>query len=191
MGFDVNKVRASELAQARRTGGVTDEEFAAVRKLTFTAETEALRDCNVYIVTVPTPIDQATRPDLTALMRASEIVGGASAPAMSSSTSRRYIPAPPRRSASRSSKRRPGLAYNKDFFVGYSPERINPGDPQTRLPNIKKITSGSTPAVADLVDAVYGLDHPGRDPPAQLDQRSRGGQGHRKHPARLEYRPCQ
>ena len=65
MGFDVNKVRASELAQARRTGGVTDEEFAAVRKLTFTAETEALRDCNFYIVTVPTPADEAKRPDLT------------------------------------------------------------------------------------------------------------------------------
>ena len=76
MGFDVNKVRASKLAQARRTGGVDrSAEFAAVRKLTFTAETEALRDCNFYIVTVPTPADEAKRPGPHALMRASETVG--------------------------------------------------------------------------------------------------------------------
>jgi UDP-N-acetyl-D-glucosamine/UDP-N-acetyl-D-galactosamine dehydrogenase len=157
MGFDVNKVRASELAQARdRTGGVTDEEFAAVRDLTFTAETEALRDCNFYIVTVPTPIDEAKRPDLTALMRASETVGSVLSPADVVVYESTVYPGATEEVCVPILAKASGLTFNRDFFVGYSPERINPGDLQHRLPSIVKVTSGSTPEAADLVDKVYG-----------------------------------
>ncbi|MGC2410343.1 MAG: nucleotide sugar dehydrogenase [Methyloceanibacter sp.] len=157
MGFDVNKARVGELAQARdRTGEVTDEEFAAAKMLSFSVETEALRDCNFYVVTVPTPIDEAKRPDLSALMRASEIVGqvlSSGDVVVYESTvypgATEEICVPILACASE-------LTFNRDFFVGYSPERINPGDLQHRLPSIVKVTSGSTPEAAELIDKAYG-----------------------------------
>ncbi|MGB2933577.1 MAG: nucleotide sugar dehydrogenase [Methyloceanibacter sp.] len=156
-GFDVNKARVDELAAGRdRTGEVTDEEFEAARGMSYSADLEALRSCNFYIITVPTPIDQAKRPDLTAVMRASETVGRVLSPGdvvVYESTvypgATEEICVPILASIS-------GLTFNRDFFVGYSPERINPGDMQHRLPSIVKITSGSTPEAADLVDKVYG-----------------------------------
>jgi UDP-N-acetyl-D-glucosamine/UDP-N-acetyl-D-galactosamine dehydrogenase len=156
-GFDVNQARVNELAGARdRTDEVTDEEFAAARDLTFTTSANALKDCNFYIVTVPTPIDQAKRPDLSALMRASETVGRAlslgdvvvyESTVYPGATEEVCVPILAAAS---------GLVFNRDFFVGYSPERINPGDQQHRLPSIVKVTSGSTSEAAELVDQVYG-----------------------------------
>jgi UDP-N-acetyl-D-glucosamine/UDP-N-acetyl-D-galactosamine dehydrogenase len=157
MGFDVNKARVTELANGRdRTGEVIDEEFAAARDISFTADTEALGDCNFYIVTVPTPIDEAKRPDLTALMRASETVGRVLSPGDVVVYESTVYPGATEEVCVPILARASGLTLNRDFFVGYSPERINPGDLQHRLPSIVKVTSGSTPEAADLVDKVYG-----------------------------------
>jgi len=157
LGFDVNTARIGELAGGRdRTGEVTDEEFAAARTISFTAEIEALRDCNFYIVTVPTPIDQAKRPDLTALMRASETVGRVLSPGDVVVYESTVYPGATEEVCVPILAKASGLTFNRDFFVGYSPERINPGDLQHRLPTIVKVTSGSTPDAADLVDKVYG-----------------------------------
>src|SRR6476659_4720129 len=157
LGFDVNQARVGELAKGRdRTGEVTDEEFAAARTLSFTADTEALRDCNFYIVTVPTPIDEAKRPDLTALIRASETVGRVLSPGDVVVYESTVYPGATEEICVPILARESGLTFNRDFFVGYSPERINPGDLQHRLPTIIKVTSGSTPEAADLVDKVYG-----------------------------------
>ena len=157
LGFDVNTARIGELAGGRdRTGEVTDEEFAAARTISFTADIEALRDCNFYIVTVPTPIDQAKRPDLTALMRASETVGRVLSPGDVVVYESTVYPGATEEVCVPILAKASGLTFNRDFFVGYSPERINPGDLQHRLPTIVKVTSGSTPEAADLVDKVYG-----------------------------------
>jgi UDP-N-acetyl-D-galactosamine dehydrogenase len=157
LGVDVNTARIGELAGGRdRTGEVTDEEFAAARTISFTADIEALRDCNFYIVTVPTPIDQAKRPDLTALMRASETVGRVLSPGDVVVYESTVYPGATEEVCVPILAKASGLTFNRDFFVGYSPERINPGDLQHRLPTIVKVTSGSTPDAADLVDKVYG-----------------------------------
>ena len=157
VGFDVNKARVGELAKHRdRTGEVTDDEFAAARTLSFTADLEALRACNFYVVTVPTPIDEAKRPDLTALMRASETVGRVLSPGDVVVYESTVYPGATEEVCVPILAKESGLAFNRDFFVGYSPERINPGDQQHRLPSIVKVTSGSTPEAADLVDQVYG-----------------------------------
>ena len=157
VGFDVKKARVGELAGGRdRTGEVTDEEFAAARTISFTADIEALRDCNFYIVTVPTPIDEAKRPDLTALMRASETVGRVLSSGDVVVYESTVYPGATEEVCVPILAKASGLTFNQDFFVGYSPERINPGDLQHRLPSIVKVTSGSTPEAADLVDKVYG-----------------------------------
>ena len=157
LGFDVNTARIGELAGGRdRTGEVTEEEFAAARTISFTADIEALRDCNFYIITVPTPIDQAKRPDLTALMRASEAVGRVLTPGDVVVYESTVYPGATEEVCVPILAKASGLTFNRDFFVGYSPERINPGDLQHRLPTIVKVTSGSTPEAADLVDKVYG-----------------------------------
>jgi UDP-N-acetyl-D-galactosamine dehydrogenase len=157
VGFDVNEARVGELAKGRdRTGEVTDEEFAAARTISFGADIEALRDCNFYIVTVPTPIDQAKRPDLTALMRASEAVGLVLSPGDVVVYESTVYPGATEEVCVPILAKASGLTFNRDFFAGYSPERINPGDLQHRLPGIVKVTSGSTSEAADLVDKVYG-----------------------------------
>ena len=156
IGFDINPGRIAELKLGRdHTRQLTDEELQWAASIRYTSSSADLRDCNFYIVTVPTPIDQARRPDLTALMRASEIVGGVIGPGNVVVYKSTVYPGATEEVCVPIIEKVSGLAYNKEFFVGYSPERINPGDPQRRLPNIKKVTSGSTPAVADLVDAVY------------------------------------
>lgn len=156
VGFDVNKRRVDELKRGiDRTKEVTAEEFRAGRAVSYTANPDDLKKCNFYIITVPTPIDRAKRPDLTALERASETVGrvlGRGDVVVYEST---VYPGATEEVCVPILERASGLAFNTDFFVGYSPERINPGDAKHRLPNIVKVTSGSTPATADLVDAVY------------------------------------
>jgi UDP-N-acetyl-D-galactosamine dehydrogenase len=156
IGFDIAARRIDELRQGiDRTREVTAEEMAAAASITFTVEPEALAAANVFIVTVPTPIDAARRPDLTPLEKASATVGKAlkrgdvvvyESTVYPGATEEVCVPILERVS---------GLVFNVDFFAGYSPERINPGDHRHRLPDIRKVTSGSTPQAARLVDAIY------------------------------------
>ena len=156
VGFDISTERIAELASGHdRTQEVTQAEFAAARGLSYSASPADLDGVNFFIVTVPTPIDEAKRPDLTPLEKASRTVGRAlrhgdvvvyESTVYPGATEEVCVPILERES---------GLQFNRDFFAGYSPERINPGDGRHRLPDLLKITSGSTPEAAALVDAVY------------------------------------
>ena len=156
VGFDIDKARIGELRTGHdRTNEVTDEEFRSATHLTFSADPADLKSSNFFIVTVPTPIDAAKRPDLTAIMKGSETVGRVlkrgdvvvyESTVYPGCTEEVCVPILEKMS---------GLKFNEDFFAGYSPERINPGDKEHRFPDIGKITSGSTPAAAQLVDTVY------------------------------------
>ncbi len=157
VGFDINTARVEELRQGKdSTLEVDPAELAAAPRLRCSGELSELRECNVYIVTVPTPIDAAKRPNLGPLARASETLGKVlkhgdvvvyESTVYPGCTEEVCVPILERSS---------GLVFNRDFFVGYSPERINPGDKDHRLTSILKITSGSTPQVADFVDQLYG-----------------------------------
>ena len=156
IGFDIDAARIAELSRRHdRTLEVTEAEFEAARALSFSADPSALRSANFYIVTVPTPIDEANRPDLGALQKASETVGRAISKGGVVVFESTVYPGATEDVCVPIIERLSGLKYNQDFFAGYSPERINPGDKQHRLPDILKVTSGSTPEAADLVDAVY------------------------------------
>ena len=156
IGFDIDATRIDELSGGvDRTLEVTDEEFAAAKHLGYSAEIEALRDCNFYIVTVPTPIDQAKRPDLGPLVAASRAVGTVLKPGDVVVYESTVFPGATEEICVPELENVSGLKLNQDFYVGYSPERINPGDAVHRLPDVVKITSGSTPEVAELVNAVY------------------------------------
>lgn len=156
VGFDINVKRIAELQNDQdRTLETTPEELKAAAQLAFTSHLDDLRDCGVFIVTVPTPIDNANRPDLTPLIKASETVGKvmkAGAIVIFEST---VYPGATEEVCVPVLEKFSGKKFNVDFFCGYSPERINPGDKVNTLTKIKKITSGSTPEVADLVDALY------------------------------------
>ncbi|RAK66570.1 nucleotide sugar dehydrogenase [Phenylobacterium kunshanense] len=157
VGFDVDADRVAELARAEdRTLEVPPEALRAASRLTFTDDPTALAGCNVFIVTVPTPIDAHKRPDLSALMAASRTVGQAigkggvvifESTVYPGATEEDCVPVVAEVS---------GLTFNRDFYAGYSPERANPGDPVHRLSDIVKVTAGSTAEAADFVDALYG-----------------------------------
>ncbi|MFZ4809457.1 MAG: nucleotide sugar dehydrogenase [Hyphomicrobiaceae bacterium] len=156
VGFDIDRARVGELKEGHdRTREVTAEEFRLAGGLTFSADEADLKSCNFYIVTVPTPIDAARRPDLTALEKASAALGRAISKGDIVVYESTVYPGATEEICVPIIERTSGLVYNRDFFAGYSPERINPGDHQRRLPNIRKITSGSTPEAAERVDAVY------------------------------------
>lgn len=156
VGFDINQSRITDLqAGVDHTLEVSGEELAASPRLSFSCDLNTLASCNFYIVTVPTPIDDYKQPDLTPLIKASETIAKVlkkddvvvyESTVYPGATEEDCIPVLERHS---------GLVFNQDFFAGYSPERINPGDKEHRVTNIKKITAGSTPEIADLVDAVY------------------------------------
>ncbi|HEY5971387.1 MAG TPA: Vi polysaccharide biosynthesis UDP-N-acetylglucosamine C-6 dehydrogenase TviB [Pseudoxanthomonas sp.] len=156
VGFDINDARVGELRSGRdSTLEVEPELLAAATRLRFTSQLEEIRDRSVFIVTVPTPIDAAKRPDLTPLVKASESLGKVlkrgdvvvyESTVYPGCTEEVCIPILEKFS---------GLKLNEDFFAGYSPERINPGDKQHRVTSILKVTSGSTPKVADFVDSLY------------------------------------
>ncbi|MGJ7607620.1 Vi polysaccharide biosynthesis UDP-N-acetylglucosamine C-6 dehydrogenase TviB [Variovorax sp. LT1R20] len=156
VGFDINAKRIAELQSGHdHTLETTPEELKSAAHLAFTSHVDDLRDCGVFIVTVPTPIDNANRPDLTPLIKASETVGKvmkAGAIVIFEST---VYPGATEEVCVPVLEKFSGKKFNVDFFCGYSPERINPGDKVNTLTKIKKITSGSTPEVADLVDALY------------------------------------
>lgn len=156
VGFDVSEERIAELRSGfDRTREVDSEELAEAAQLSYTASIEDLKACGVFIVAVPTPIDRANRPDLTLLERASETVGKAMGPGAIAIFESTVYPGCTREVCVPILERLSGLTFNKDFFIGYSPERINPGDKQHRLPTIMKVTSGSTPEAADAIDALY------------------------------------
>ncbi len=156
LGFDINQARIAELREQRdHTLEVSADELRAATQLRCSADPVELKTCNVFIVTVPTPIDDAKRPDLTPLVGASRSVGkaiGRGAVVVFEST---VYPGATEEVCVPIIERESGLRYNEDFYAGYSPERINPGDKEHRLETILKITSGSTPQVADFVDALY------------------------------------
>jgi UDP-N-acetyl-D-galactosamine dehydrogenase len=157
VGFDIDAKRIAELKNGNDFTLETDaEELAAASRLKFTTDLEGLRGCDVYIVTVPTPIDAAKRPDISALRSASRTVGqvlGKGAVVVYEST---VYPGCTEEDCAPILEQLSGLKLNRDFFVGYSPERINPGDKEHRLTTIRKITAGSTPDAARFVDALYG-----------------------------------
>ncbi|WP_027730699.1 Vi polysaccharide biosynthesis UDP-N-acetylglucosamine C-6 dehydrogenase TviB [Variovorax paradoxus] len=156
VGFDINPKRIAELRVGRdHTLETTPEELKAASRLAFSSDLADLRDCEIFIVTVPTPIDNANRPDLTPLIKASETVGKvmpAGAIVIYEST---VYPGATEEVCVPVLEKHSGQKFNVDFFCGYSPERINPGDKEHRLPTIKKVTSGSTPEVAEAVDQLY------------------------------------
>jgi len=156
LGFDINSRRIGELRSGHdATREVDAHELAEAQRLRFSSGMHELAECDVYIVTVPTPIDDARRPDLTPLIRASETLGKVlkrgdvviyESTVYPGCTEEVCVPILERES---------GLTFNQDFFAGYSPERINPGDKTHRVTGILKVTSGSTPEAADFVDALY------------------------------------
>lgn len=157
VGFDINESRISELQGGHdATLELDAQELAAATKLSFTSQLAGISDCDVYIVTVPTPVDDANRPDFTPLIKASETIGAVlkkddvviyESTVYPGATEDDCVPVLERVS---------GLVFNEDFFVGYSPERINPGDKEHRVTSIMKVTSGSTAAIAEFVDDLYG-----------------------------------
>jgi UDP-N-acetyl-D-glucosamine/UDP-N-acetyl-D-galactosamine dehydrogenase len=156
LGFDINTARVAELQSHRdHTLEVSPEELRDTPQLTFSAEPADLARCNVFIVTVPTPIDSAKRPDLSPLESASRTVGRAIRAGGVAIFESTVYPGATEEVCVPIIERESGLRFNQDFFAGYSPERINPGDKQHRLETIMKVTSGSTPEVADFVDALY------------------------------------
>ena len=156
VGFDINTKRIAELQSGQdHTLEASPEELAQAKHLRFSSNPAELKACQIFIVTVPTPVDQANRPDLTPLVKASETVGKVlkvgdvviyESTVYPGATEEVCVPVLEKFS---------GLKFNVDFFCAYSPERINPGDKQHRLPSIKKVTSGSTPEVAEQVDQLY------------------------------------
>ncbi|GAB2506879.1 Vi polysaccharide biosynthesis UDP-N-acetylglucosamine C-6 dehydrogenase TviB [Pseudoxanthomonas sangjuensis] len=157
LGFDINAQRIAELRRGHdHTLEVSEEELRGAAQLQFSDDPEALKGCNVFIVTVPTPIDEYKRPDLRPLESASRTVGraiGRGGVAVYEST---VYPGATEEVCVPIIERESGLKFNSDFYAGYSPERINPGDKQHRLETITKVTSGSTPEAADFVDRLYG-----------------------------------
>ncbi len=157
LGFDINQARIAELREFKdHTLEVDSDELKAAEKLSFSFNRADLASCNVFIVTVPTPIDEHRQPDLTPLVKASETLGQVikkgdvviyESTVYPGATEEDCIPVIERVS---------GLKFNVDFFAGYSPERINPGDKLHRVTTIRKVTSGSTTEVADFVDSLYG-----------------------------------
>ncbi|NTV89673.1 MAG: nucleotide sugar dehydrogenase [Clostridiales bacterium] len=158
IGFDINQTRINELHNGKDiTLEVAAQDLADAKFLTCTSDLETLRGCSYFIVTVPTPIDQAKRPDLTSLVKASEAVGKVMQRGAIVIYESTVYPGCTEEVCVPVLEKFSGLKYNKDFFCGYSPERINPGDKVNTLTTIKKVTSGSTPATASAVDALYSL----------------------------------
>jgi len=156
VGFDINEARVAELENGTdSTLECSDEELAGASHLTYTSDIEEIRDCNFYIVTVPTPIGDSNRPLLTPLRAASNALSGVIKKGDIVAYESTVYPGATEEFCVPLLEAGSGLKMNKDFFVAYSPERINPGDKEHRLPSILKVTSGSTPEVADFVDEVY------------------------------------
>ena len=155
-GYDLKAARVADLSEGRdSTLEVTKDELKAANRLEFTSTLADLKACRVYIVTVPTPIDKYNRPDLSPLEKASAALGSILKKGDVVVYESTVYPGCTEEICVPLLEKHSGLKFNKDFFCGYSPERINPGDKQHRLPSIRKVTSGSTPDVATFVDSLY------------------------------------
>jgi UDP-N-acetyl-D-galactosamine dehydrogenase len=158
IGFDINSLRINELKQGRDSSLECEpEEMAQAKFLSFTDQEADLKSCNLYIVTVPTPINEHKQPDLSPLQSASHTLGRLMQPGDIAIFESTVYPGATEEVCVPIIEQDSGLKYNQDFFIGYSPERINPGDKEHRLPSIKKVTSGSTPRIADFIDSLYSL----------------------------------
>ncbi|MBU2862994.1 Vi polysaccharide biosynthesis UDP-N-acetylglucosamine C-6 dehydrogenase TviB [Reinekea forsetii] len=156
LGFDINKDRIGELEAGHdSTLEVEDEKFATATKLSFSSNEEDLKSCGIFIVTVPTPIDENNAPDLLPLQKASEMLGRVVPKGALVIYESTVYPGATEEVCIPLIEKGSGLTFNQDFFAGYSPERINPGDKVNTLTKIMKITSGSTPEVATAVDELY------------------------------------
>ncbi len=156
VGFDINHKRIKELKSGNdSTLETTQDELDAAKFLSYTTSIDELRNCNCFIVTVPTPLDKHKRPDLTPLIKASETVGQVLKKGDVVIYESTVYPGATEEDCVPVLEKHSGLKFNQDFFCGYSPERINPGDKEHRVTTIKKVTSGSTPETANLVDALY------------------------------------
>lgn len=156
VGFDINQGRISELRQGiDSTLEVDAAELKEASELSFTFNLQDLQKCNVFIVTVPTPIDEHKQPDLTPLVKASESIGKVLKKGDIVIYESTVYPGATEEDCVPVLEKFSGLRFNEDFFAGYSPERINPGDKEHRVSSIKKVTSGSTPEIAELVDSLY------------------------------------
>lgn len=156
VGFDIHQARIDALKLGQdHTLEVSESELASAQLLQFSHHVEDLQDCKIFIVTVPTPIDQYRQPDLTPLIKASETIGKVLKKGDIVIYESTVYPGATEEDCVPVLERVSGLKFNQDFFAGYSPERINPGDKTHRVTNIRKVTSGSTPEIADLVDALY------------------------------------
>jgi len=155
-GFDINGPRIAALISGHDSTLEVDEaELKQATQLNYTTDIEQLKSCNIYIVTVPTPIDSHKRPDLTPLEKASETVGKVLSKGNIVIYESTVYPGATEEVCVPILVKHSGLTFNKDFYCGYSPERINPGDKEHRLTTIKKVTSGSTPEIADTIDNLY------------------------------------
>lgn len=156
IGFDINQKRVTELQGGHdHTLEVEPEELAKADKLTYSADTQDLQSANIYIVTVPTPINKFKQPDLTPLIKASETIGKTLKKGDIVIYESTVYPGATEEDCVPVLEKVSGLTFNQDFFAGYSPERINPGDKEHRVTTILKVTAGSTPEVADFVDSLY------------------------------------
>jgi UDP-N-acetyl-D-galactosamine dehydrogenase len=156
LGFDIDATRISELNRGYdRTQEVSDAQLKASAQLKFSSELTDLAACNTFIVTVPTPIDHFKKPDLGPLLKASEMIGKVLKKGDVVIYESTVYPGCTEEDCVPVLEKRSGLKFNEDFFCGYSPERINPGDKVNTLTKIKKVTSGSTPEIADWVDQLY------------------------------------
>ncbi|HET9048715.1 MAG TPA: Vi polysaccharide biosynthesis UDP-N-acetylglucosamine C-6 dehydrogenase TviB [Chiayiivirga sp.] len=156
LGFDIHRARVDELRAGRdHTLEASPGELAQATRLRYSSDVNELRACTVFIVTVPTPIDTAKRPDLSPLIKASQTIGAVLKPGDTVIYESTVYPGCTEEVCVPVLERESGLTFNEGFHVGYSPERINPGDREHRLTTIRKVTSGSTPEAADFIDALY------------------------------------
>ena len=156
LGFDINVQRVNELKQGHDfTLEVSSEELADSEFISYSANVDELKACNVYIVTVPTPIDQHKQPDLTPLVKASAMLAKVLSQGDIVIYESTVYPGATEEVCLPEIERHSDFVYNQDFFAGYSPERINPGDKEHRVTNILKVTSGSTPEIAEFIDSLY------------------------------------
>jgi len=156
IGLDINKPRIAELQSGKdSTLEVSEDELKEATKLSYTANPEDVCDCNIYIITVPTPLDAYKRPDLTPLQKSSETVGKLLSKGDIVIYESTVYPGATEEVCVPILEQNSGMTFNQDFYCGYSPERINPGDKEHRVSNIKKVTAGSSPEITDKVDALY------------------------------------
>ncbi len=156
LGFDINTARLAELQEGHdSTLEVDDQELSEAKHLSYSSSLDDLKVCSVFIITVPTPINEYKQPDLTPLKRASETIGKVLKQGDIVIYESTVYPGATEEDCVPVLEQASGLRFNEDFFCGYSPERINPGDKKHRITSILKVTSGSTPAVADFVDSLY------------------------------------